>query len=81
MPVQWSNSVDWNLKICKRKFWFQYIFANPRAAWGSQQREAYILSNARSLEAWRGSLVHHVIEKFVVPDLKRGKIPKRAFEY
>lgn len=78
MAVQWSNSADWVLRRCRRRFWFQYIYASPRAKWGSPRREAYILSNARTLEAWRGNLVHTVIQDYVVPHLQQGEIPFEA---
>ncbi len=71
--VAWSNSADWVLRRCRRKFWFQYIHASPRAKWGSTRREISILANIQTLEQWRGNLVHSVIKDFVVPALKVGK--------
>lgn len=69
MEIRWSHSADWLWNICHRKFWFKHIHAIPWANWGTPQRKAYILSNAMTLELWRGNLVHSVIADFIIPNL------------
>jgi hypothetical protein len=79
MTLKWSNSADWALQRCRRRFWFQYLHADPRAVWGSAARETNILSNIQTYETWRGSLVHTIIQKFVIPSLRDGHLPSENF--
>ena len=78
LPIRWSNSADWALRRCRRKYWFKHIYASPTSKWGSPRREIYILSNVQTLEQWRGNLVHTVIQDYVVPRLQHGIIPSEA---
>jgi hypothetical protein len=66
MALDWSFSTDRRMRRCQR----QVFFANV-AAWHNGRdplrRESFILSQLKSMEAWRGSIVHQAIQNFVVP--------------
>jgi hypothetical protein len=48
--------------------------ASPRSK-DPLRREAYLLKQLQSLQAWRGSLVDKVIEKFIVPGIRIKRLP------
>lgn len=78
MSFQWSFSTDKLFRRCQRQLLFREIAAHPNAkdAW---RREAFILKQLKTLEVWRGTLIHEGIERFLVPALKRaGPIPWKA---
>jgi len=69
MGLEWSFSTDRRMRRCQR----QLFFANL-AAWHNAKdplrRESFLLSQVKTMEAWRGNLVHRVIERYVVPALQ-----------
>lgn len=71
MSFQWSFSTDKLFRRCQRQFFFREIAAHhaPREAW---RREAFVLKQLKTLELWRGTLIHEGIQHYVVPALKRG---------
>lgn len=70
MSLKWSFSSDRCFRRCQRQFFFRDI-----AAWHNAKEplrhEAFVRKQLKSLELWRGLLVHLGIEKFVVPQLKQ----------
>lgn len=72
MSFQWSNSTDRLFRRCQRQFFFREI-AGHHAANEEWRREAYVLKQLKSLEAWRGSVIHEGIEHYLVPVLKQGR--------
>ena len=69
MGLEWSFSTDRRMRRCQR----QLFFANL-AAWHNAKdplrRESFLLSQVKTMDAWRGNLVHHAIEAYVVPALQ-----------
>jgi len=72
----WSFSGHRTFLQCQRKWFFMQKMANALAKNDPLRREAYLLSQLRSLPAWRGSLVDKVIEEAVVPSLRMGIVPR-----
>jgi hypothetical protein len=70
---KWSHSLDVAVRTCERQVFYAARFANPTAAKGSPRHEAFLLSQARDFESWRGALVHSVIDQLIVPALARGE--------
>jgi hypothetical protein len=70
--VKWSFSADRCFRRCQRQYYFREI-----AAWHNAKdpirREAFLLKQLKSLELWRGQMVHQGIEHFVVPALQEGR--------
>jgi len=66
MGLDWSFSTDRRMRRCQRQLFFGSI-----AAWHNARdplrRESFLLSQLKSVDAWRGSLVHEAIRSFVVP--------------
>jgi PD-(D/E)XK nuclease superfamily len=66
MGLDWSFSSERCFRRCQRQYFFREI-----AAWHNGRdplrREAFVLKQLKSLETWRGSVVHTAIERFVVP--------------
>ncbi len=71
MSFQWSFSTDKLFRRCQRQFFFREIAAHhaPKEAW---RREAFILKQLKTLELWRGNVIHEGIQHYVVPSLKKG---------
>ena len=69
MALSWSFSGDKCFRRCQRQYYFRQI-----AAWHNARdplrREAFVLKQLKTLELWRGLLVHQGIERFVVPNLQ-----------
>lgn len=69
MALDWSFSSERTFCRCQRAYFFKDI-----AAWHSGQdpirREAYILKQLKSLDLWRGSIVHTAIQRYLVPCLQ-----------
>ncbi len=75
MGLDWSFSTDRRMRRCQRQLFFGNI-----AAWHNSRdplrRESFLLSQVKSVDAWRGSLVHEAIRSFVVPFWQaRGVVP------
>jgi hypothetical protein len=56
MSFQWSISFDRLVRRCQRRAFFREIAANHAS--GGWQREAFILKQLKTLELWRGTLIH-----------------------
>jgi hypothetical protein len=71
MIFRWSFSTDKLFRRCQRQFYFAQIAAHhsPREPW---RREAFLLRQMKTLELWRGSVIHEGIQHYVVPALKQG---------
>jgi PD-(D/E)XK nuclease superfamily len=70
MSFQWSISTDRLFRRCQRQFFFREIAASHAAK--DWRREAFILKQLKTLELWRGTLIHEGIQHYVVPVLKKG---------
>lgn len=72
MALSWSFSAERCFRRCQRQYYFREI-----AAWHNAKdplrREAFVLKQLKTLELWRGLLVHEGIERFVVPCLEAGQ--------
>ena len=66
MALDWSFSSDRLFRRCQRAFYFKDI-----AAWHNGKdpirREAFVLKQLKTLDTWRGSVVHTAIQRHVVP--------------
>jgi hypothetical protein len=71
MSFRWSFSTDKLFRRCQRQFYFREIAAHHslKEPW---RREAFILKQLKTLDLWRGTLIHEGIQHCVVPALKRG---------
>jgi hypothetical protein len=67
---KWSHSLDVMARTCSRRVFLRSRFASPTARKGSPRHKAFLLSQAVDLPAWRGRIVHSVIEE-IIPDLKK----------
>ncbi len=70
MSFQWSISTDRLFRRCQRQFFFREIAANHAAR--DWRREAFILKQLKTLELWRGTVIHEGIQHYVVPALMKG---------
>lgn len=70
MSFQWSISTDRLFRRCQRQFFFREIAASHAAS--DWRREAFIVKQLKTLELWRGSVIHEGIQHYVVPALKKG---------
>lgn len=72
MGLEWSFSTDRRIRRCQRQLFFASI-----AAWHNAKdplrRESFLLSQVKTMDAWRGNLVHHAVETYVVPALQAGQ--------
>jgi PD-(D/E)XK nuclease superfamily len=71
MSFQWSFSTDKLFRRCQRQFFFRQIAAHASAS-EDWRREAFILRQVKTLELWRGALIHEGIEHFLIPALRSG---------
>ena len=71
MSFRWSFSTDKLFRRCQRQFFFREIAAHhsQKEPW---RREAFVLKQLKTLELWRGSVIHEGIQHYVVPALRRG---------
>jgi hypothetical protein len=71
MSFRWSFSTDKLFRRCQRQFYFAQIAAHHslKEPW---RREAFILRQMKTLELWRGSVIHEGIQHYVVPALRKG---------
>lgn len=67
---KWSHTRDVMVRTCPRRFFYTSRFASPTARKGSSRHKAFLLSKALDLSAWRGRIVHSIIEE-IIPDLKK----------
>ena len=71
MSFQWSNSTDRLFRRCQKQLFFREIAAS-HAAKEPWRREAFLLKQLKTLELWRGTVIHEGIQHYLVPALKRG---------
>jgi hypothetical protein len=71
MSFRWSFSTDKLFRRCQRQFFFREIAAHHslKEPW---RREAFVLKQLKTLDLWRGTLIHEGIQHYVVPALKMG---------
>ena len=71
MSFRWSFSTDKLFRRCQRQFYFREIAAHhsEKEPW---RREAFVLKQLKTLELWRGSVLHEGIQHYVVPALRKG---------
>src|SRR5437867_2471216 len=71
MSFQWSISTDRLFRRCQKQMFFREIAAShvAREPW---RREAFILKQLKTMELWRGTVIHEGIQHYLVPALKRG---------
>ncbi|WP_299459108.1 PD-(D/E)XK nuclease family protein [uncultured Microscilla sp.] len=74
--MRWSFSSYRQFKGCKRQWFYQNKMANANATKDPERKEAAILRNLQSLNAWRGSMVDYIIGKEVIPYLQQGIWPQ-----
>jgi hypothetical protein len=75
--MKWSITKSKTFSHCQRKWYYSEIVASPTSK-DPIRREAYLLKQCKSLQAWRGSIVDQVIEKFVVPQIKIKRKPSEV---
>ena len=63
--IKWSFSTDRCFRRCQRQYFLSHIAASHSAK-DEVRREAFLNKQVKTLELWRGSLVHTGIEQFVV---------------
>ncbi len=71
MSLRWSFSTDRDFRRCQRQFFFKHIAAS-HAPTGGWRREAFILRQLKTLELWRGTVIHEGVQHYVVPALRKG---------
>ena len=71
MSFQWSISTDKLFRRCQRQFFFRQIAAHPTSA-EDWRRDAFILRQLKTLELWRGAIIHEGIENYLIPALRSG---------
>src|SRR5215469_14313730 len=61
MSFRWSFSTDKLFRRCQRQFFFREIAAHhsQKEPW---RREAFVLKQLKTLELWRGSVIHEGIQ-------------------
>lgn len=64
--IKWSFSSDRCFRRCQRQYFLMQIAAYHSAK-DRIRREAFLCKQVKTLELWRGSLIHTGIEKFVAP--------------
>jgi hypothetical protein len=74
MP-KWSHSLDVMVRTCRRQVFYRSRFASPTARKGSPRHKAFLLSQALDLPAWRGRVVHSVINEMLIPALRKRMWP------
>lgn len=81
----WSNSRDNLFKECKRAYYYNYY-----GSWGGWERDKadkvtrilYVLKNLQNRWQWKGSMVHHEIERILKELVSTGNLiaPKKSID-
>ena len=66
MAMDWSFSTDSRMRRCERQVFFSNIAACHNAR-DPLRKESFLLGQLKSLEAWRGLIVHQAVEKLILP--------------
>src|SRR4030067_1282509 len=72
--MEWSISKSKMFMKCQRKWYYYTIVASPTSK-DPFRRQAQQLKQLQSVYAWRGSVVDRVIQKFMVPEIRRHNLP------
>jgi len=72
--MKWSITKSKMFSQCQRKWYYSEIVASHKSK-DPLRREAYLLKQLQSLNAWRGSIVDKVIEKYIVPRIRTRNLP------
>ena len=75
--MKWSFSASRIFARCHRKWYFSEFLGQPRQK-DPYKKEAYLLKQLQSVEAWRGSLVDDVITRIIVPAINKHRSLKEA---
>ena len=70
---KWSISAHNCFTRCQRQYFFRYIMAHHNAK-DPLRREAYLVNQLSSLDAWKGKLVHSALEKYFIPSLQQNNL-------
>lgn len=70
--MRWSFSSHRTFRRCQRQYFFGSIAANHKTK-DRTRKEAYLLKQVKQLSAWKGSIIHQGIHKFVIPYLVERK--------
>ncbi|MBK9097500.1 MAG: PD-(D/E)XK nuclease family protein [bacterium] len=70
----WSFSAHNQFRRCQRAWFYKNIVANALSKKDPLRREAYILSNLKSISAWRGDIVDKTISNLVIPSIRRNHL-------
>jgi hypothetical protein len=73
MGLDWSFSTDRRMRRCPRQLFFADV-ASWHNARDPLRREAFLLSQLKGMETWRGSVVHQAIQTLVVPYLHLNRV-------
>ncbi|HAS47632.1 MAG TPA: hypothetical protein DCS93_44555 [Microscillaceae bacterium] len=74
--MRWSFSSYRQFNFCKRQWFYHHKMANANATKDPERKEAAILRQLQSLNAWRGSMVDYIIGQEVIPYLRQGIWPQ-----
>ncbi|MCW5318867.1 hypothetical protein GTQ43_36035 [Nostoc sp. KVJ3] len=69
--MKWSISTHNCFRRCPRQYFFSNIMAFHNAK-DPLRREAFMLRQLKSIDEWRGSLVHSAIELYLIKSLEGG---------
>src|SRR4030067_1982862 len=72
--MEWSISKSKMFMKCQRKWYYYTVVASPTSK-DPFRREAQQLKQLQSVHAWRGSVVDRVIQKSIVPEIRRHNLP------
>lgn len=67
--MNWSFWGEKTFHSCQQQWLFKNKFAHPRATKDPLRREAFLLSQLKTIHSWRGLLVDQVISEYIVPRL------------
>lgn len=73
--MSWSLSAYKQFKRCQRQWFYKHVMADGRVKRDAQRIEAHRLSKLKTIAAWRGLVVDHVITVFIIPRLKQKRVP------
>ena len=74
--MRWSFSSYRQFNVCKRQWFYHHKMANANATKDPERKEAAVLRQLQSLNAWRGSMVDYIIGQEVIPYLRQGIWPQ-----
>ncbi len=71
--IKWSFSADRCFRRCQRQYFLTQIAAHHSAK-DPIRRDAFLCKQVKTLELWRGSLLHTGIEIYVVPAWQQRRV-------